>query len=94
MAIIETTIITRANTSVSWPVIDTDSNDPYILKTNFTFTKTTTDDQLQSTTVRTWTDKSLFIQDKEYSNGVTTTAWYNVLAIEGLTFSRTLTTTA
>ena len=96
MQITQTTVITRANTDISWPGIniETDPNNPFVTKTNFTENVTYSDTQLVKTVVRVWTDKALYASDTSYNNVAISTAWHNDLSTEGLTYNMNINTTA
>ena len=99
MNITQTSVFTRANTSISWPgtSVEPDTNSPFYNKLNFseTITYSNTDpyQSLTKTVVRVWTNKDLFISDYGYSNTSQAATWHTDLATVGLTHNQTLVTT-
>jgi hypothetical protein len=98
MKITETTILTRANTSISWPGegIPEDPNDPMEDRTGayFTFTRTVSEDVLTRTTTRVYDDVEKYVTARMYSNTVTDHQYHQNMATVGITWNKTIVTTA
>ena len=98
MKITETTVISRANTSISWPGegIPEDPNDLMEDRTGayFTFTRSVSEDGLARTTTRVYTDVEKYVEARLYSNVVVDTQYHHNMAKVGISFNKNIVTTA
>lgn len=96
MAIKETTIITRANTSVSWPSegYQLSANNLFATRENIDFTKTisTSEDNLTRTSITMWNDLQKCIEVKLSSSNADIENWITTTYCEGITSVRTIET--
>jgi hypothetical protein len=92
MQIIETITINRANTDVAWPLKNSvvDPNDPWPTA-NVSITSAMSDDNLTTTTIRTWASKEEFLTLHSYvSPNFSGNNYFNSIIIPGLTHTRTI----
>jgi len=93
MKIIETTITTRANTSVNWPSsgIPQDPNDLRISGRDdlFEFSKSKSDDKLIKTTIKVFSDPDDFATYRAYKSNTENTYLYHLnVATIGITWEK------
>ena len=94
MKIIETTITSRANTSVNWPSsgIPQDPSDLRIAGRDelFQFSRSKTDDKLTKTTIKVFTDADDFATYRAYKSNTENTYQYhlNMATTLGITWEK------
>lgn len=98
MKITETTIITRANTSINWPSegVPNDSSNPSGDRTGlyFNYTQDISQDNLTRTVTRVYSNVDSFALVRSYSNTSVEEAYQRNLATVGLSLTKTVVTTA
>jgi len=96
MSIIETTVITRANTTVSWPGegYQVSANNLFPTRENIDYTKTTSisDNNLIKTSVVTWTSLEKCLEVKLSATNSDIENWISTTHCPGITSVRTIET--
>ena len=96
MAIKETTIITRANTNISWPSAgyQLSANNLFATRENIDFTKTisTSEDNLTRTSITMWNSLEKCLEVKLSSSNADIENWITTTYCEGITSVRTIET--
>jgi hypothetical protein len=94
MAIKETSVFTRANTSVNWPGENYTPSSNNLLVNNdgnyFTRTITVSDDGLTQTNIKIWASKEKFIEAALSVSVNDRTNWLTVALIDGITIVNTI----
>jgi len=94
MAIRETSVITRANTSVNWPGENYTPSSNNLLVNNdgsyFTRTMSVSDDGLTQTNIKIWASKEKFIEVVLSVSVNDRTNWLTVALIDGITIVNTI----
>ena len=98
MQITETSVLTRANTSISWP------GDGYTLSANnllpsrqgIDYIKEVhiSDDQLTITNITTWNNLQTYLEVKLSASVEDQTNWFTTSCVPGLTIVKTIETSA
>lgn len=96
MAIKETSVVIRANTSISWPSAgyQVSANNLFAIRENVDYTKTSSisDDELTLTTVTIWNSLEKCLEVKLSSSNADIENWITTTHCEGITFTRTIET--